>query len=213
MNKVNYYNQQFISGKGEEWDKAPGKQVILNASGEFFRFPKGAVVLDIGCGTGYLLNLISQKFNKDKNISFIGLDLSDKAIAIARERYRHLKFYVEDGNNTHFTATSIDAVISYGTLEHFDSPENGIKEIGRILKPSGIFLTMIPALGHYRDDRTDEGWYEDKTGQPQWNFLRQTWEGFFKKYKLSLLYLDTAKKYGAINPGCFFFGRKNENEV
>jgi len=67
---------------------------------------------------------------------------------------------------------------------------------------------MIPTLGVYRVDRQDEGWYEDLTGQPQWNLNRETWESYFSEYGLMLWETDSSQQFGALKPGVFYFGRK-----
>jgi len=207
MDKIDYYNRMFRAGRDKEWDKAPGKTVLVNAFKELGEDVGFGTVLDVGCGTGCLLSLIYDAVKK-QGLKFFGIDISEAAINLAKGRYPAIRFRVEDGMDTSFKDESIGILTGYGVYEHFDNPEGGIKEIARILTPSGIFLLMIPALGHYRDDRNDEGWYEDKTGQPQWNFFRKTWEDFFNKYNLKLSSQEEALKYGAKNPGCFFFGRK-----
>ncbi len=67
---------------------------------------------------------------------------------------------------------------------------------------------MIPALGHCRKDRTDDGWCEGKTEQPQSNFVRETSEPFFQECGFELLPMSKAVKYEAKSPGCFFFRRR-----
>lgn len=211
MNRNKYYDEMYLKGKGKEWDKAPGKEVIVNAFKGIVlpNLSEALYILDIGCGTGYLLSRI-YNITQSKTAHLIGIDISSVAIKIAKKRYEQLGivFKIEDGCSINLENESVDVAISYGTFEHFDNPDLGIKEMSRILKCGGYFLTMIPALGHYRKDREDEGWYPDKTGQLQWNLFRKTWEDFFVKSKLLLFPMESAKKYGAINPGVFFFGMK-----
>lgn len=209
MNKSDYYNEIFRSGAGEEYDRSPGKEVLVNAFKDVSLVLQHAVVIDIGCGTGYMLKLVYSVVAHDKT-RFIGIDISEEAIKIAKQKYPNMEFYVKDGTCTNFEDSSVDIVVSYGAYEHFDKPEDGIKEMARILKPGGLFLLMIPALGHYRKDRNYEGWYEDKTGQPQWNYFRETWKCFFLKYRLELFPMDGVLKYGAKNSGCFFSGRRTQ---
>ena len=76
-----------------------------------------------------------------------------------------------------------DLVLSYGSLEHIEDSERLFRVIARLLKPGGFFLFMIPALGHYRTDRTDEGWYEDldTNRQLQWNRRRKRGRPILKR--------------------------------
>ncbi len=57
-----------------------------------FIIPEGSVVLELGCSTGDLLNAV-------KPSRGIGVDFSANAIAIARQKYPHLEFYVADANS------------------------------------------------------------------------------------------------------------------
>lgn len=88
------------------------------AGGRFYRkllavyyrnlIPAGASVLEIGCGAGTLLELLP---NRD----VVGIDLSDKQIAAARERLPHGKFHVMAGENLALRRT-FDFVILSETL-------------------------------------------------------------------------------------------------
>lgn len=54
-----------------------------------FIIPEGSTVLELGCSTGDLLNAV-------KPAKGIGVDFSETAISIARNKYPHLSFYVAD---------------------------------------------------------------------------------------------------------------------
>ncbi len=54
-----------------------------------YNIPDTSSVLEIGCGTGYLLNAI----NPDRGV---GIDLSPNMINAAKRRYPHLEFYQMD---------------------------------------------------------------------------------------------------------------------
>jgi len=203
------------------WENAPGKAVILkaldglledsseNADSKYSR----CSLVDIGCGTGFFLNVISSKYKLGR---FIGIDLSLEAITMGRHLYPHLDLRCEDACHTSIKKSTIDFLIGYGCYEHFLDPLAGLREASMILKKNGIFLLMMPTLGIDRTDRTDEGWYEEREidGQPilqkQWNFKRVTWESLLKKAGLMLWDFDLPRKFGAIKPGVFFFGVKPE---
>ena len=54
-----------------------------------FIIPEGAIVLELGCSTGDLLNAV-------KPSKGIGVDFSENALAVAREKYPHLEFIHAD---------------------------------------------------------------------------------------------------------------------
>ena len=70
-----------------------------------FRFiiPEGSTVLELGCSTGDLLNAVNPKKG-------IGVDFSETAIKIAKEKYPHLEFHLADTIN-YSPETEIDFII------------------------------------------------------------------------------------------------------
>lgn len=57
----------------------------------YYRFfiPEGSKVVEIGCGTGDLLNAVNPSYG-------VGVDFSEKSLEIARSKYPHLKFVNND---------------------------------------------------------------------------------------------------------------------
>ena len=207
--RLDYYNKFFEAHNDEQWDQAPGKDVFIQALKGWFEdnvFGDRGKVLDVGCGTGFLLNRIHHEVHNSWKLA--GIDFSEKAIERGKTLYPHIELHCGDATETDFQPDQFSLIISYGTIEHFLEPARGIRELSRLLAEGGRFLVMVPTLGVYRTDRNDEGWYEDLTGQPQWNLLRTTWEEYFLNTGLSLHPVDESVKYGALKPGVFYFGYK-----
>jgi len=201
-----FYEQVFEQQLDRAWNEAPGKEIILNALGRHrIHFPPSGTLIDIGCGTGFLLRRIQKEVLPDYR--FVGVDFSLTAIAEGKKLFPEISLFAENGAATSLPGASFDIVVSYGSYEHFPDPALAIAEMRRLLKPAGHFFTMMPALeGYWENTRADEGWYPDKTGQPQWNFSRVHWESFFRNNGLSLWDSALISRYGARNPDVFFFG-------
>jgi len=95
-------------------------------------------ILEIGCGNGYggyLLNQLGPK-------SYIGLDVMEEQIVIARRKYPQYQFIVQDATDlSQFADASKDVVIIFGVLHHIPEWRKVIDEIIRVLKPNGqLFL-------------------------------------------------------------------------
>jgi len=95
-------------------------------------------VLEIGCGNGhggYLLNQLGPK-------SYIGLDVMEEQVEIARRKYPQHKFIVQDATDlSQFADNSKDVVIIFGVLHHIPEWRKTLDEIARVLKPNGqLFL-------------------------------------------------------------------------
>lgn len=200
-----FYQAIFEQHHDESWDRAPGKDVVIHALQQVAsKLSPESKLIDIGCGTGFLLNRVAREVSNAW--SLYGVDFAPNAIARGAIRYPHLSLSCQDGTATTFNSATFDAVASYGAIEHFPDPAAALREVARILKPGGYFIIMLPTLGAYRSDRADEGWYEDLTGQPQWNLTRDTWNLMFAEADLALDAPDTATVYGAKQPHAYFIG-------
>ncbi|MFA4889939.1 MAG: class I SAM-dependent methyltransferase, partial [Candidatus Omnitrophota bacterium] len=99
-----------------------------------------ARILDIGCGTGYYLNLISEK-----GFECLGIDHSESMLRQSRSIYPGLNVQLGDARKLSFKDDSFDAVISIETLRYFSNRDSLIREIYRVTKPGGkIFVTAAP---------------------------------------------------------------------
>ena len=205
-----YYERAFEINTENEWNAAPGKDVLISALKQALsstRLSPDEALIDIGCGTGYLLNRVQQEVCATWRLT--GVDFAETAIERGKLLYPGITFLCADGAATGLAAESFSVAISYGSMEHFPRPKDGVAEAGRVLRRGGLFLIMVPTLGAYRTDRDDEGWYEDFTGQPQWNLTRDTWESYFEEAGLSLWPWEVAQQNGALKPGNFYFGTKS----
>lgn len=93
-------------------------------------------ILDLGCGN--CRNLLP--FYK-KNFSCYGIDFSENMIMEAKKYISKKKIKVNlkkaDIAKLPFRDKSFDYIISFASLHHLKNPEDGIKEIHRVLKGRG----------------------------------------------------------------------------
>lgn len=100
------------------------------------------VVLDVACGTGEFERLI---LNENPAQQMVGVDISDEMLAIARQKLQHypnVDFQLASASALPFSDASFDTVISANAFHYFDDPNAALKEMQRVLKPSGNLIIL-----------------------------------------------------------------------
>ncbi|TXT56336.1 MAG: hypothetical protein BAJALOKI2v1_580020 [Promethearchaeota archaeon] len=99
-------------------------------------------LLDIGCGTGLLINEIGQQYSLD----LYGIDIHEKRIALAQKRLRKsnvsASLYYMDFLDNQFKDKMFDVIATNCFFLWISDIEKGFKEIYRILKENGILLIL-----------------------------------------------------------------------
>jgi len=97
-------------------------------------------ILDLCCGTGNQLKLLSRNGFKDLHC----LDISNTMLEIARKNDSRIKIYNEDATKTNFENESFDIVIISFALHEKDrsTQESFINEAHRLIKKDGFILVV-----------------------------------------------------------------------
>jgi len=119
------------------------------------------LILDLGCGTGRTIRLLSGRGYK-----FVGIDISKKMLQIA-EGFEGGSFVLADIRHLPFPDSTFDAAFSlHGGISHlktFDEKLLAFREISRTLKPGG--LLFIDVRNPYRRDTGETFVVEWPAGQ------------------------------------------------
>lgn len=102
-----------------------------------------ATLLDIGAGTGRLLEKVGRIF---PDTDLVGVDLAFGMTKIARNRLEqvsHASLVCSDAENLPFREDSFDIVVSTSTYQWITPLEKAFAEVHRVLKPSGRFLFAL----------------------------------------------------------------------
>jgi len=100
---------------------------------------RNKTLLDVACGEGILLKEAQARGAKKT----VGVDISLGALKKARENSPGSCFILGDGENI-CSNLKFDFVTCLGSLEHYDSPEAGCREITRLLKGDGRAAILLP---------------------------------------------------------------------
>jgi ubiquinone/menaquinone biosynthesis C-methylase UbiE len=96
---------------------------------------KGERVLDVGCGTGMLLERIVDRY-PDSEVT--GVDLSPAMVAQARRRLpQRVTLEAADAEALPFSTHSFDLVLSVSSFHFWPAPKDALAELRRVLRPGG----------------------------------------------------------------------------
>ncbi len=129
--------------------------ILPLVSGLSDRLEQGVRVLDVGCGRGRILHRLATLYPKSQ---FAGIDLSEEAIAYAREQadgLDNLEYIVRDLSDFHEVAEpeAFHFITTFDAIHDQAKPLNVLKGIHRALKPDGVYLMQdISGTSHVHKD-------------------------------------------------------------
>ena len=123
-----------------QWHEKPGYWADVSR-----HFDRGAHMLDVGCGTGWLADHFDH---------YTGIDVSADAVAIAQQRDRNVvRGNIEE--TLPFDDESFEAAILKDVLEHLAEPVALVREVWRVLRPGArVFASSPDAQRWVWDDYT-----------------------------------------------------------
>jgi len=96
-------------------------------------------ILDVGCGTGGNLSVLSQFGNAE------GVDVSTDALDFCRQRgLENVKLGAAE--KLPYEDSRFDLVTALDVVEHLDDDVAGLREFRRVLKPGGRILLFVPTF-------------------------------------------------------------------
>lgn len=170
-------------------------------------------VLDIGCGTGDFLAEA-----KKNNWKTVGIEPSSKAKTSAKQKGISLVESYDELEDHYF-----DVITMWHVLEHVSDLENQIKELKRLVKPTGTIIIAVPNFKSYDASYYGVFWAAYDVPRHLWHFSKTAMEKLFAKQNLKLkkvspMWFDSfyvsllSEKYknGKMNPvAAFWIGLKS----
>jgi len=100
-------------------------------------------ILELGCGQSKGLRyLVSHSYIKQENI--YGIDQSDVAIEFLKKKLPKANLEQGDIYSLKFKDETFDYVLMMEVIEHLEDPFKALKEVKRVLKPSGELIISFP---------------------------------------------------------------------
>ena len=119
------------------WFRARNRLILSTLRG---RFPGAGSLLEIGCGTGFVLEAIRAAF---PHLRLVGSELYEEGLEVARERLPGVELLQLDARDLPF-ADEFGVVGAFDVLEHIEEDVRALEEIHRAIVPGGGALLLVP---------------------------------------------------------------------
>jgi ubiquinone/menaquinone biosynthesis C-methylase UbiE len=174
----------FDPGDGNIWRKAEYLGRYLFAA-DFLAQYKPKIVADVSCGMGYgsveLSGIAEEVIAVDNS-----QELLEKASICCKNQ--KIKFLKSDLDGEELTAeiaeSSVDAVVSFETLEHLIAPSTAVSQFHRILRPGGFFICSVPNL---LSESGDSAGLPRNKSHKQW-FSFQSLQSLVQSHGMQVIY-------------------------
>jgi SAM-dependent methyltransferase len=117
---------------------------------EGIKFNKNETILDLGCGEGSLLFMLSKYVKKG-----VGVEILPHCVKDANLKAQELKgkmntqFYCQKLEEIKFPVNTFDKVVSFSVIEHIPNYLEIFEETYNILKPGGQFIISVDSFSHF----------------------------------------------------------------
>ncbi len=146
------------------------------------KIQKGAKLLEIGSGLGYLTHALNQA-----GYVCEGLEYSDTAVQFAKRFYgeSHTRGTIEDIMDTH--KEMYDAVIATEVIEHVVDPNAFVENILKVMKPGGKLILTTPIKDIHPKGTI---WETEPAPVHLWWFTESGIEAIAKKFGAEVSFID-----------------------
>ena len=138
--------------------------------------PNKGRILDIGAGTGDFLSVV-----KNNGWETVGVEPSEKAKAIAIKKGIAFSKQTSDLENHSF-----DVITMWHVLEHVPNLDQQIKELKRLLKPSGTLIIAVPNFKSFDALHYGKFWAAYDVPIHFWHFSKTAIKKLFEKEEIKL---------------------------
>ncbi len=132
-----YWAKEYVDNKGimnipPEWNEEDLNR-ILKAIKPFIN----GNILDVGCGDGFFSSVMA---DMDTAEVVYGLDISNKAIDIAKRQHSNIEFRTGFITKLPYDSNCFDTVTAIEVIEHILDIQKMFEELNRVLKNNGILI-------------------------------------------------------------------------
>ena len=111
----------------------------------------GGTILDVGCGTG---SLIEELLQRNAAAKITAMDYEERFVEACKEAYQEeLRVLVEQGDaeNLRYRDAAFETTLSMLTLHFIQDPVQALREMRRVTKPGGMVASTVWEAGKLAD--------------------------------------------------------------
>jgi SAM-dependent methyltransferase len=135
--KASYFSELAQLEAGNFWFRARNK-LLMWALKKYSSNVES--MLEIGCGTGFVLSGIASEF---PTVNLYGSEIFTEGLAFASRRAPNAKLMQMDARHIPFIE-EFDVIGAFDVLEHIKEDRVVLEQIASALKPDGILLITVP---------------------------------------------------------------------
>lgn len=103
-------------------------------------FPRAANLLEVGCGTGFVLTGLRERF---PNLELVGSELYPEGLEIAQRRLPGVPLYQMDARRIPFEE-AFDVVVALDVLEHIGDDDVALGQLAQAARRGGGVIVTVP---------------------------------------------------------------------
>ena len=168
------FDDWVLSGKAQGMERRHKRLAELML--EHIEISSSGRVLDIGCGDGWLLRLLSGRLTEG---ALVGIDLSMEMVRIARsasEEFDNILYAPAPAEQVPWANDYFTHVLSIESAYYWASPALAIKDIYRVTSCGGSFHILI---NYYAENEYSASW-DQEVGLPLHRLSASQWVELFK---------------------------------
>jgi 2-polyprenyl-3-methyl-5-hydroxy-6-metoxy-1,4-benzoquinol methylase len=159
------------------------------------RYANKGRLLDIGCATGFFLDLA-----RSQGWEVVGSEVSGFSVRYARERFG-LDVRLGTLKELQFDAQSFDVITMWDVIEHVSDPMGELEEARRILRHDGLLSIITPDVGSLVARLLGRHWEEfRRVREHVYFFSRRTMKEALRKTGFEVLRTESADKVFHLGP-------------
>jgi ubiquinone/menaquinone biosynthesis C-methylase UbiE len=137
-------HQEFFDSAAADWDLKYAAEDLERLSHIVDRLgiKRGMDIVDLGCGTGVLFDMLRRKVGPKGSVTGIDFALQMAARAHRNFPFDNVNVVDADASGLPFADRSFDIAVAFASFAHFADKERSIGEIHRVLRPGGHFYII-----------------------------------------------------------------------